>query len=85
MDLTRILRVSVLEYRVQALRDKWCKENIDVAFNTSIYARFVRNKKSRYTWTCITPLAMLDENMCYNISKNSGAYYTKDIELTTHV
>ena len=73
MDLTRILRVSVLEYRVQALRDKWCKEKY-----VSTYARFVRNKESRYTWRCITPLAMLDENMCYDISKNSKDYYTKE-------
>jgi hypothetical protein len=78
VDLTRILRVSVLEYRVQALRDKWCKDNIDVAFNTSTYARFVRSQNKDYMWRCITPLAMLDENMCYDISKNSEAYYTRE-------
>ncbi len=60
---------------MQALRDKWCKENIDVA---STYARFVRNQNNGYKWRCITPLAMLDENMCYNISKNSEAYYTRE-------
>ncbi len=74
MDLTGILHVSVSEYRVQALRDKWCKENVDDA---STYARFVRSQNKDYMWRCITPLAMLDESMCYNIFKNLKAYYTR--------
>jgi hypothetical protein len=60
---------------VQALRDQWCKNNITAAFT---YARFVRNQLAGYKWRCITPMAMLDENMCYNISKGSRDYYTRN-------
>ena len=67
--------LSVSEYRVQALRDQWCKNNITAAFT---YARFARNEGTGYMWICVTPTAMLKENMCYNISKGSKEYYTRD-------
>jgi hypothetical protein len=72
------LLLSVSEYRVQALRDQWCKDNITAAFT---YARFVRNRVNQdtgYKWRCVSPMAMLDENMCYNISKGSGDYYSSN-------
>ena len=81
MWLNEVFLLSVSEYRVQALRDQWCKDNIAAAFT---YARFVRNRVNQgtgYKWRCVTPTAMLKENMCYDISKGSRDYYSSNDEL----
>ena len=63
---------------MQALRDEWCRN----AFAPDIqYARFIRNQNSGYEWRCVGASAMLPENMCYDLSKNSPSYYTKNAEL----
>ncbi|XP_028408473.1 uncharacterized protein LOC114531032 isoform X2 [Dendronephthya gigantea] len=67
---------EIPEYRVQILRDEWCGNNVHEAFT---YARFIRSKNTDgYMWRCVTPAAMLDENMCYDITKNSTLYYTRN-------
>ncbi|XP_028408477.1 neuronal pentraxin-2-like [Dendronephthya gigantea] len=67
---------EIPEYRVQILRNEWCGNNVHEAFT---YARFIRSKEmDGYTWRCVTPAAMLDENMCYDITKNSTLYYTRN-------
>ncbi|XP_028397243.1 uncharacterized protein LOC114521055, partial [Dendronephthya gigantea] len=64
------------EHRVQNLRDEWCERNISKAFT---YARFIRGRDTDgYRWRCVEAAAMLDENMCYDITKNSSLYHTKD-------
>ena len=81
MWLNEVFLLSVSEYRVQALRDQWCKNNITPKFKFFTYARFVRNRVNEdtgYKWRCVSPMAMLDENMCYNISKDSGDYYSRN-------
>ncbi|XP_028408358.1 uncharacterized protein LOC114530936 [Dendronephthya gigantea] len=66
---------EIPEYRVQNLRDKWC---VSKAFT---FARFIRgqDKDGGYKWRCVDPAAMLDENMCYDIAKNSSLTYTTDM------
>ncbi|XP_028408476.1 uncharacterized protein LOC114531033 [Dendronephthya gigantea] len=67
---------EIPEYRVQILRNEWCGNDVHEAFT---YARFIRGKYTDgYTWRCVTPAAMLDENMCYDITKKSTSYYTRD-------
>ncbi|XP_028416239.1 serum amyloid P-component-like [Dendronephthya gigantea] len=67
---------EIPEYRVQSLRDKWCAENITEVLT---YARFVLGADTDgYRWRCVAPAAMLDENMCYNITKSSSLYYPMD-------
>ncbi|XP_028416226.1 neuronal pentraxin-2-like [Dendronephthya gigantea] len=67
---------EIPEYRVQSLRDQWCAKNITEVFT---YARFVIGADTDgYRWRCVAPAAMLDENMCYNITKSSSLYYPMD-------
>ncbi|XP_028416199.1 neuronal pentraxin-2-like [Dendronephthya gigantea] len=68
--------VEIPEYQVQSLRDQWCAKNISEVFT---YARFVLSADpDGYRWRCVAPAAMLDENMCYNITKSSSLYYAMD-------
>ncbi|XP_028398696.1 neuronal pentraxin-1-like isoform X2 [Dendronephthya gigantea] len=69
---------EIPEYRVQNLRDEWCEKKFN---ETVIYARFIRGQGTNgYKWRCVQPAAMLDENMCYNITKNSSLYQTEAME-----
>ncbi|XP_028398694.1 sushi, von Willebrand factor type A, EGF and pentraxin domain-containing protein 1-like [Dendronephthya gigantea] len=69
---------EIPEYRVQHLRDEWCEKKFK---ETVIYARFIRGQGTNgYKWRCVQPAAMLDENMCYNITKNSSLNQTKAME-----
>ncbi|XP_028397251.1 neuronal pentraxin-2-like [Dendronephthya gigantea] len=66
---------EIPEYRVQNLRDEWCERNNSKAFT---YARFIRGRDTDgYRWRCVQAAAMLDENMCYDITKNLFLYRTK--------
>ncbi|XP_028398697.1 neuronal pentraxin-1-like isoform X3 [Dendronephthya gigantea] len=72
---------EIPEYRVQNLRDEWCEKKSNESYETVIYARFIRGQDTNgYKWRCVQPAAMLDENMCYNITKNSSLYQTEAME-----
>ncbi|XP_028397406.1 serum amyloid P-component-like [Dendronephthya gigantea] len=67
---------EIPEYRIQNQRDEWCERNISKAFT---HARFIRGRDTDgYRWRCVEAAAMLDENMCYDITKNSSLYHNKD-------
>ncbi|XP_028409788.1 uncharacterized protein LOC114532472 [Dendronephthya gigantea] len=76
-DVTKALAEPALpEFRVQKLRDEWCIKN----YNRR-NARFVRIKSGGYKWRCMSSVALLPENMCYDIDGASPSYNTRDPQL----
>ena len=64
------------EYQAQKARDVYCKGRV-----SGTYARFVRISNEGYAWRCIDPVAMLPENMCYNIPLADTTYHSWEADI----
>ncbi len=65
-----------LEYQLQKARNSYCHDQI-----AGTHARFVRKEDDGYIWRCIRTVAMLAENMCYDVNKANSGYFSREEDI----